>query len=160
MATFWGLGYGVVLSYFLPISLLKLTDGPQALAFNVQGGTFQGDLPPYEAFTLGGTNSIRGFDEGALGTGRSFAQATLEYRFPLLKFLGGIRGVIFFDAGTTLGTQDEVLGNPGIIRGNPGEGFGFGGGIRVNTPIGPVRLDYGRNDSGEDSFHFGFGERF
>lgn len=147
-------------SYYLPISLLKLSDGPQALAFNIQAGTVQGDLPPYEAFTLGGTNSIRGFEEGNLGSGRRFAQATVEYRFPIIKFLGGITGVVFVDAGTTLGSQDEVLGTPGIIRGKPGEGVGFGGGIRVKTPIGPVRLDYGRNNDGDDRFHFGFGQRF
>ncbi len=147
-------------SQFLPVKLLRFTEGPQALAFNVQAGTVIGDLPPYEAFTLGGGSSVRGYSEGDLGSGRSFLQATAEYRFPLLKFLGGIRGVLFFDVGTNLGTQDNVPGSPGIIRGKPGSGFGYGIGIRVNTPIGPVRLDYGLNDEGDSQFHFGFGERF
>jgi outer membrane protein insertion porin family len=147
-------------SYFIPVNLLKLTKGPQALAFNVQAGTILGDLPPYEAFTLGGTSSIRGFGEGDVGSGRSFLQATAEYRFPLLNFLGGINGVLFVDAGTNLGTQDNVPGSPGIIRGKPGDGIGYGIGIRVKTPIGPVRLDYGLNSDGGERFHFGFGERF
>lgn len=147
-------------SHFVPVNLLRFTEGPQALAFNVQAGTVIGDLPPYEAFTLGGGSTVRGFNEGDLGSGRSFLQATAEYRFPLLKFLGGIRGVLFLDYGTTLGTQDNVPGSPGVIRGKPGDGLGYGVGIRVNTPIGPVRLDYGRNDQGDDQFHFGFGERF
>jgi outer membrane protein assembly factor BamA len=146
-------------SHFLPVGLLK-REGPQALAFNVQGGTVIGDLPPYEAFNLGGSNSIRGFRDGSVGSGRSFLQATAEYRFPLLKFLGGIGGVLFVDYGTVLGTDDNVPGNPSIIRGKPGDGFGFGGGVRVKTPIGPVRIDYAINDSGDDRFHFGFGERF
>ncbi|WP_404788263.1 BamA/TamA family outer membrane protein [Altericista sp. CCNU0014] len=147
-------------SYFIPVNLVKFTKGPQALAFNVQGGTILGDLPPYEAFTLGGGSSVRGYDEGEVGSGRSFLQATAEYRFPLLKFLGGIGGVLFVDYGTNLGTQSDVPGQPGIVRGKPGDGLGYGVGLRVKTPIGPVRLDYGWTIDGGSRFQFGFGERF
>lgn len=147
-------------SYFVPVKLTKFTKGPQALAFNVQAGTIIGNLPPYEAFTLGGTSSIRGYGEGEVGSGRSFMQATAEYRFPLLDFLGGVGGVFFFDVGSNLGTQSNVPGRPGIVRGKPGVGFGYGVGLRVKTPIGPVRLDYGINDEGDNQFHFGFGQRF
>lgn len=147
-------------SYFVPIKLTNFTKGPQALAFNVQAGTVLGDLPPYEAFSLGGSSSVRGYGEGDLGSGRSFMQATAEYRFPLIDFLGGVGAVLFFDVGSNLGTQSNVPGQPGIIRGKPGVGFGYGVGIRVKTPIGPVRLDYGINDDGDNQFHFGFGQRF
>ena len=147
-------------SYFVPIKLTNFTKGPQALAFNVQAGTILGDLPPYEAFSLGGSSSVRGYGEGDLGSGRSFAQATAEYRFPLLKFLGGVGAVLFVDVGSNLGTQSNVPGQPGIVRGKPGIGFGYGIGLRVKTPIGPVRLDYGINDDGDNQFHFGFGQRF
>jgi outer membrane protein insertion porin family len=147
-------------SYFIPVKLINLTKGPQALAFNVQGGTVIGDLPPYEAFTLGGGSSVRGYDEGEVGSGRSFLQASAEYRFPLLKFLGGIGGVLFVDYGTNLGTQTDVPGQPGIVRGKPGDGLGYGVGLRVKTPIGPVRLDYGWTIDGGSRFQFGFGERF
>jgi outer membrane protein insertion porin family len=147
-------------SHFIPVKLINFTKGPQALAFNVQGGTVIGDLPPYEAFTLGGGSSIRGYDEGEVGSGRSFLQASAEYRFPLLKFLGGIGGVLFVDYGTNLGTQADVPGQPGIVRGKPGDGLGYGVGIRVKTPIGPVRLDYGWTIDGGNRFQFGFGERF
>lgn len=147
-------------SYFVPVKLTNFTKGPQALAFNAQAGTIIGDLPPYEAFTLGGTSSIRGYGEGEVGSGRSFMQATAEYRFPLLDFLGGVGGVFFFDVGSNLGTQSNVPGRPGIVRGKPGFGFGYGVGLRVKTPIGPVRLDYGINDDGDNQFHFGFGQRF
>ena len=147
-------------SHFIPVKLINFTKGPQALAFNVQGGTVLGDLPPYEAFTLGGGSSIRGYDEGEVGSGRSFLQASAEYRFPLLKFLGGIGGVLFVDYGTNLGTQTSVPGQPGIVRGKPGDGLGYGVGIRVKTPIGPVRLDYGWTIDGGNRFQFGFGERF
>jgi outer membrane protein insertion porin family len=147
-------------SYFVPVKLINFTKGPQALAFNVQGGTVIGDLPPYEAFTLGGGSSVRGYDEGTVGSGRSFLQASAEYRFPLLKFLGGIGGVLFVDYGTLLGTQSDVPGQPGVIRGKPGDGLGYGVGVRVKTPIGPVRLDYGWTIDGGSRFQFGFGERF
>ena len=145
-------------SRYLPVDFLRFGDGPQTIALNVQGGTVIGDLPPYEAFSLGGTNSVRGFDEGDLGSGRSFVQATAEYRFPLFtSFLGG---ALFVDYGTDLGSGDNVPGDPAIIRDKPGDGFGYGAGIRVQTPLGALRLDYGLGDGGDGRIHFGIGERF
>ncbi|ESA32208.1 surface antigen [Leptolyngbya sp. Heron Island J] len=145
-------------SRYLPVNFLRFGDGPQTIALNVQGGTVIGDLPPYEAFSLGGTNSVRGFDEGDLGSGRSFVQATAEYRFPLFtSFLGG---ALFVDYGTDLGSGDNVPGDPAIIRDKPGDGFGYGAGIRVQTPLGALRLDYGLGDGGDGRIHFGIGERF
>ncbi|MEM6254614.1 MAG: BamA/TamA family outer membrane protein [Cyanobacteria bacterium P01_D01_bin.156] len=145
-------------SRYLPMNFLRLGDGQPALALNVQGGTVLGDLPPYEAFSLGGTNSVRGFDEGELGTGRSFVQATAEYRFPLFtSFLGG---AFFVDYGSDLGTGDNVPGDPAEVRGKPGNGFGYGAGVRVQTPLGALRLDYGFSDEGDGRLHFGIGERF
>jgi outer membrane protein insertion porin family len=144
-------------SYYIPVSLLNFNDGPQALAFNIQAGTIVGDIPPYEAFALGGTNSIRGYDEGDVGSGRSYAQFTAEYRFPLFSFLGG---AVFFDAGSDLGSGSAVPGAPGPSRGKPGSGLGYGAGLRVQTPLGPLRIDYGFNDQGDGRIHFGIGERF
>ena len=93
-------------SKFFPIKILPFGDDkPQTIAFNFQAGTVIGDLPPYEAFVLGGSNSVRGYRDGLLGSGRSFAQATAEYRFPVFKIVGG---ALFFDAGSTLGTGSDV----------------------------------------------------
>ena len=145
-------------SYYIPVELTGFGDGPEAFAFNVQAGTVLGDLPPYEAFALGGGNSVRGFEEGGLAAGRSFVQATAEYRFPLFaSFLGG---VLFVDFGSALGTQGDVLGDPGLVRDKPGSGFGFGPGLRVQTPLGSLRIDFGFNDDGGSRIHFGIGERF
>lgn len=119
-------------SHYIPVSFINLSEGPQALAFNIQAGTILGDVPPYEAFALGGTNSIRGYEEGEVGGGRSYAQFTAEYRFPLFSFLGG---ALFFDAATDLGSGSSVLGTPGPSRGKPGSGFGYGAGVRVQTPL-------------------------
>lgn len=144
-------------SQYVPVRFINFSKGPQALAFNVQAGTIVGDLPPYEAFSLGGSNSVRGYDEGDVGSGRSFVQATAEYRFPLFSIVGG---ALFFDAATDLGTGSSVPGNPAGVRDKPGSGFGYGVGIRVQSPLGPLRLDYGFNDQGDSRFNFGIGERF
>ncbi len=144
-------------SRYIPVSFFNSDRGGETFAFNIQGGTVLGDLPPYEAFPLGGGNSVRGYEEGAVGSGRSYLLGTAEYRFPL--FSQFLSGVLFADYGTDLGSGDAVPGNPAGIRGKPGNGFGYGAGVRVQTPLGALRLDYGLSDEGS-RFHFGFGERF
>ncbi|WP_009634204.1 BamA/TamA family outer membrane protein [Synechocystis sp. PCC 7509] len=144
-------------SQYFPVSFINFSDGPQTLAFNIQGGTVLGDLPPYEAFLLGGSNSVRGYDEGDLGSGRSFVQATAEYRFPVFSIVGG---ALFFDVGTDLGSGNNVPGDPAGVRGKSGSGFGYGLGVRVQSPLGPIRIDYGFTDEGDSRLHFGIGERF
>jgi outer membrane protein insertion porin family len=146
-------------SHYIPVKLINFdfAKGPQTLAFNFQAGTVVGDLPPYEAFVLGGSNSVRGYGEGDLGNGRTYFQATAEYRFPIVSFLGG---AIFFDYGTNLGTGDSVIGEPSEVRGLNGSGFGYGLGVRVQSPVGPIRIDYAINDEGDSRIHFGIGEKF
>ncbi|GAB4524403.1 MAG: BamA/TamA family outer membrane protein [Pleurocapsa sp.] len=144
-------------SQYFPIKIIPFTNKAQTLAFNFQGGTVVGDLPPYEAFVLGGSNSVRGYGDGELGSGRSYVQATAEYRFPIFKIVGG---AFFFDYGTTLGTGGEVPGEPSEVRGLPGDGFGYGLGVRVQSPLGPIRVDYAINDEGDNEIQFGIGEKF
>jgi len=155
-------------SFYLPARFINFTrecrdpkstgaQCPQAFAFNVQGGTVLGDLPPYEAFSLGGSNSVRGYDDGDLAAARSYVQATIEYRFPVFSF---ISGAVFVDAATDFGSQDSVRGEPGSARNKPGSGFGYGLGVRIQSPVGPIRIDYGFNDEGDSRLHFGIGERF
>lgn len=150
-------------SGFLPIHLLDFgfipddQPKPQVLAFNFQFGTVLEDLPPYEAFVIGGSNSVRGYNEGELGNGRSYFQATIEYRFPVIAALGA---AIFVDYGTTLKSQRSVRGLSGTIRGLPSDGYGYGLGVRIQSPVGPIRVDYGINNQGDSRLHFGIGERF
>jgi outer membrane protein insertion porin family len=129
----------------------------QTFAFNLQAGSVVGDLPPYDAFTLGGANSIRGWEEGYVASGKSFAQATIEYRFPLFSV---VSGALFIDAGSDLGTGQSVKGNPGGVRGKPGSGLGYGVGVRIQSPLGPLRIDWGFNNEGGNQINFGIGERF
>ncbi len=146
-------------SYYIPVRFTNFTKGKgvQALAFNIQGGTVLGDLPPYEAFALGGSSSVRGYDEGDVGAGRSYIQATAEYRFPIISVVGG---ALFVDFGTDLGSGSSVPGDPAGVRDKPGTGLGFGLGVRVQSPLGPIRVDYGFSDQGDSRLHFGIGERF
>ncbi|MFN5513381.1 MAG: BamA/TamA family outer membrane protein [Cyanobacteriota bacterium] len=151
-------------SYYIPIDWLDLRDfgltestQPQTIAFNFQAGTVLGDLPPYEAFILGGSNSVRGYAEGDVGNGRSYLQATAEYRFPIFSAVGG---ALFVDYGSNLGSQGAVPGFPAIVRGLPGSGLGYGLGVRIQSPVGPIRIDWGFNDEGGSRVNFGIGERF
>ena len=140
-------------SQYLPIKLISLSKGAQTLAFNLQAGTIIGDLPPYEAFTLGGSNSVRGYEEGALGSGRSYVQASVEYRFPVFSV---VSGALFFDLGSDLGTSTRAA----EVLNKNGSGYGYGLGVRVQSPLGPIRIDYGINDDGDSRINFGIGERF
>lgn len=140
-------------SQYIPVDLTNFTKGAETLAFNVQAGTVLGDLPPYEAFSLGGSNSVRGYDEGALSSGRSYVEASVEYRFPLFSVLSG---ALFVDVGSDLGTTTE----PAEVLNKNGTGVGYGLGVRVQSPLGPIRIDYGLNDDGDSRINFGIGERF
>ena len=140
-------------SQYIPVDLTNFSKGAETLAFNVQAGTVLGDLPPYEAFSLGGSSSVRGYDEGALSSGRSYVEASVEYRFPLFSVLSG---ALFVDVGSDLGTTTE----PAEILNKNGTGVGYGLGVRVQSPLGPIRIDYGLNDDGDSRINFGIGERF
>ena len=120
--------------------------GPVVVAVSFAGGKVFGDLPPHEAFPIGGTNSVRGYDEGAVGSGRDYVVGSAELQVPLVQPL---EGVVFVDVGSDLGTGTMVQGNPAGARGKPGTGHGAGVGVRVDTPIGPLRLELAWNDHGK-----------
>ncbi|MEC4813893.1 MAG: outer membrane protein assembly factor [Scytonema sp. PMC 1069.18] len=145
-------------SQFTPVKLFD-SQKPQVFALNLQAGTVIGDLPPYESFNLGGPNSVRGYDGGDIGSGRTYVLASAEYRFPI-PIWDALGGVVFADFASDLGTGETVLGNPAGVRDKPGTGFGYGAGIRLNSPLGLIRADFGMNDQGESRLHFGIGQRF
>lgn len=157
-------------SHFIPVNWLRIYRGcrpgpdepedcKQALAFQVSGGTLIGNqIPPYEAFCLGGGNSVRGYFDCDLGVGKSIAEFTAEYRFPLFSI---VSGSVFFDAGTTFGTQSDIPGNPGGLLGKRGEGYSPGVGLIVTTPVGPLRLEVAsENFSDQWRFNLGVGWKF
>ncbi|MEW5859142.1 MAG: BamA/TamA family outer membrane protein [Cyanobacteriota bacterium] len=145
---------------YVPVSWIgkgRETENPEMVAFNLQTGTILGEFPPTEAFNLGGFNSVRGYGSGKVASGRSYALASIEYRFPILQWLGG---VVFADYGSDLGSGDTVLGQPALLRGKPGSGFGYGLGLRVKSPIGLIRSDLGISDRGEVRLEVTTGQRF
>ena len=156
-------------SFFIPTRLINLTkeckssdglndDCPQALGFQVKTGTIIGELPPYEAFCMGGTSSVRGWASCDLSVSKSFVEGSAEYRFPVWKM---ISGAFFADAGSDLGSQDNVPGKPGKLLRKSGSGFSLGGGVGVKTPIGPLRLDIASKDlSGDYRYTLGVGWKF
>jgi outer membrane protein insertion porin family len=155
-------------THFIPVNWLKFFKGcrpgakpgqcKQALAFQVSAGTVVGDLPPYEAFCVGGGNSVRGYYDCDLGVGKSFGEATIEYRFPLFSI---VSGELFIDGGTTFGSQSNVPGNLGPLLGKPGEGFSVGTGVIVTTPVGPLRLEVASQDFTSNwRFNLGVGWKF
>ncbi|MBW3042522.1 BamA/TamA family outer membrane protein [Prochlorococcus marinus] len=156
-------------SRFFPVNWLKFhkgcrpkpgekSDCSQSVGFQAKVGTIIGDLPPYEAFCLGGTSSVRGWNSCDLGVARNYGEATAEYRFPIWRL---VSGAIFFDAGSDFGSQSNVPGKPGKILEKPGSGFSVGPGAVINTPVGPIRIEAASQDfSGNWRYNIGIGWKF
>ncbi len=156
-------------SYFIPVDFIKWHKGcrpkrgekyscPQTIGFHLKAGSIVGDLPPYEAFCLGGTKSVRGWSSCDLGVSRSFGEATAEYRFPIWRM---ISGNLFADTGTDFGSQENVPGKPGKLLSKEGSGFSLGTGLSFNTPLGPLRLEAASQDlEGDWRYNVGFGWKF
>jgi len=128
--------------------------GPCRLSARGSAGVITGDLPGYEAFPIGGSSSVRGYSEGAIGTGRSFVEGAMELSVPLVQMLDG---AVFMDYGSDLRSGPLVLGDPAGARQKPGSGWGIGVGVRLDSPLGPLRLDYAMNDHKQRRFHLGIG---
>ncbi|NEO83031.1 MAG: BamA/TamA family outer membrane protein [Spirulina sp. SIO3F2] len=134
-------------------------DNPEVIAFNLQGGTTIGDLPAHQLFLVGGANSVRGYGTGDLAASRSYVLASAEYRVPL--FSSPLTGVLFADFASDMGSSPLWLGEDGEAdESKPGSGFGYGAGIRVDSPLGVIRADFGISNQGDSRLQFGIGHRF
>jgi len=126
--------------------------GPTFLVTSLTGGSIVGDMAPYQAFAIGGLGSVRGYGEGAVGSGRLCLVGNCEYTIPLAKHL---EGSIFMDCGSDLGSARHVPGNPALRQGKPGFGIGFGYGLHFNTDLGQIRVDYAMNAFSRKTIYFG-----
>lgn len=170
-------------SYFIP--LFNTNAGRHCIAFRVRGSVVDNiftdkPLPDYSRFYLGGANSIRGYPDGEIkffedwtGTigdteytfanlsrgGESQLFFNLEYRIPLVE--NQIYLAAFLDGGNI--HYDPMKMNFNEFR------YGTGIGVRIDTPVGQIRLDYGYrfNDTTDRTYpgknseiHFSIGPMF
>lgn len=122
-------------------------------AFNWGIGYANGDMPLSQRFAVGGSETLRGFEDDIF-KGNSMLRGSFEFRHPIIK---KVEGVIFTDAGYAWSKQyDEKNFSLGDMK------YSAGIGLRVNSPLGPLRFDYGYPLKGGDHgrFHFSFGGQF
>ena len=117
----------------------------QVFVLRGQYGFTTGSLSEYSQFRMGGQDTIRGYREDQF-RGTRMALASLEYRFPIVS---KVTGALFTDYGGAW--SDGFM--PEKMHGSIGVGLG------LNTPIGPLRLDYGRGSQG-GRVHFRVGGTF
>ncbi len=121
-------------------------------------------VPIFNRLYLGGANNLRGFDYRDVGPkdergepvgGLSMARLTAEYTFPIIP---RVRGAIFYDLGIVSSDSWDFGG--GDLNSD------VGAGLRLDLPIGPIRLDFGyplQSDEFNDStgrFNFNIGYQF
>jgi outer membrane protein assembly factor BamA len=120
-------------------------------------------LPSQERFYAGGGTTIRGYPQDKVGPldsngnplgGNALVIGNLEWRFPIWRWLGG---AAFLDTGL-------VAPDVGSLTFS-GFKTGVGGGLRITTPVGPIRFDggYALNPipgSGRWQLYFAIGHAF
>lgn len=126
--------------------------------YKLAGGVVQEDkedaLPVFERFYLGGLSTVRGFENGDISLidnpsgdrygGTKMTYQNVEFLFPLFKD-AGLSGVVFFDAGNVWGGLDQAddTGYDDFKWDEVSMGAGFG--FRWLSPMGPLRLEWGKN---------------
>ncbi len=157
-------------SHYIPLghdlSLIYALRGGWGYAYE------NGQVPIRERFFLGGRTTVRGYNENAIGprgnqdspVGGDWAvNANLELHFPLLF---GIGGATFVDGGGTylLNRGDgSNVHNAAVTWANFRRSVGLG--LRYDTPVGPLALDYGfkldrRSNESIGKLHFSIGTIF
>ncbi len=127
--------------------------------FGITGKNPFPQLPPTERYFAGGSTTLRGFsfDKAEPSGGNIMTIGNVEYRVPLRIFpIPGVGGALFYDTGNVFKEIRDIH-----LRGFT-HAAGFG--LRYQTPVGPVRVDFGVNlkprktieNTMEDRFHVFF----
>ena len=134
---------------FLEMDFGFTEDNPLLFAARVRAGSSSGTVPWAEMYTLGGADTLRGYDDDYF-RGEEVLLGNFELRIPMEQNLSL---VFFYDVGKAW-------------KKSLGESFSFsdlqsdkGIGLRVKTPIGNLRVDFAQGDD-ENQTNFGFGEMF
>ncbi|MDR2463562.1 MAG: outer membrane protein assembly factor BamA [Verrucomicrobiales bacterium] len=124
--------------YFtLPYDIIVGLKGTTGVADSFDKSTF---VPLFERFFVGGARSVRGFSFQSIGPrdpggnslgGDTMGYATAEVTWPIID---RVRGAAWVDAG---------FDNAGAFQYTDAINVGAGLGLRLNLPIGPLRLDFG-----------------
>lgn len=128
----------------------KAIGNNQVIAFRARLGWAQGDVSYSALYTLGGADTLRGFEDDQF-RGKKMYNATLEYRVPIFN---KVTGVLFTDMGDAWDAPNVTW-----YDGDKSFNISVGAGVRISTPIGPIRLDYGVSKD-DNKFHFSFGGQF
>ena len=135
---------------FIPVIRGEKLGSPARLVLAGRGvvGRSLNQLPTFEQYYIGGTETVRGYNtEQQYGDNQAYANLELRYRFQ-----PRITGVLFVDSGTAYGGRISTNSSPSFLT-------SFGLGVRLVSPIGPIRLDYGIGRDGGRT-HFGIGSTF
>ncbi len=130
----------------------------QVIALRGMAGFGHGHISEYNQFRVGGQSSIRGYREDQF-RGTKMVLGTVEYRFPLIS---KVQGAIFTDWGSAwdiTGPNGDPFHHPNGYKDDFELKGSVGIGIALNTPMGPLRLDYGRGSDG-GRVHFRVGGSF
>jgi len=131
-------------------------DRRPTLAARLMLGTIGGTAPFFEQYFMGGAENLRGYYEDRFW-GKNMFLASVEFRAPMAQAL---TGVIFVDVGDAWGGPYRDVKFANFVQHrtfSPSVGVGFG--IRVTTPIGPIRIDQGFGREGGRT-HFSIGHVF
>lgn len=133
-------------------------DNPAIFAARMRIGFSSGLMPTSSLYSLGGSNTIRGYDSGTF-EGTEMFLGNAELRIPVDKAFGV---VVFYDTGNAWTDEENRPYGSSAESGSFSlsdlhSSWGFG--VRVKTPLGNVRVDYATGDY-ESQTHFGFGDMF
>ena len=117
----------------------------QVLALRRMYGHGNGSIPESAQYKIGGQNSLRGYRDDQFRGNCSYL-GTIEYRFPIIS---KVQGALFTDFGAAW--------NSGWMP--EGTHRSIGVGLMLQTPLGPIRVDYGHGSQG-NRFHFSVGGTF
>lgn len=130
-------------------------DKRTTIALRLRGGVASGTLPFFEQFFVGGGETLRGYREDRFW-GKNMLLASAELRYPIAQ---AFTGALFVDYGSAWGA-DNFFQIGELQQSNSFNGaLGGGVGVRIVTPIGHIRLDYGVGKEGGRT-HFSMGQTF